>query len=81
MLDPRQGPVTAGVVLVLGLGQGPVAVTAWAARLGGGRQSRVTCMLEACSLASEWYIVLGAYTRVYSGHSSSIMYILKNMDW
>lgn len=63
VLDPRRGPGTAGVVLALGLGRGPVAVTAFgawwrgAARPGGGRHSRATCMPEACGLASEWRMV------------------------
>lgn len=65
VLDPRRGPATAGVVLALGLGQGPVAVTAFGAwwrgeaKLGGGRQSRATCMPEAYGLASEWRMATG----------------------
>lgn len=59
VLDPHQGPVTAGVALALVLGQGQVAATAFeawcrgAARPGAGRRSRITCMPEACGLASE----------------------------
>lgn len=65
VLDPHRGPATAGVVRALGVGRGPVAVTAFAAwwrgaaRPGAGRRSRATCMPEAFGLASEWRMVTG----------------------
>lgn len=81
VLDPHRGPVTAGVVLALGVGRGPVAVTAFeawwrgAARLVGGRRSRATCMPEACGLASEWHMVTGVRMRGNSGHNCSMVWI------
>lgn len=84
VLDPHQGPVAAGLVLALGLGRGPVAVTAFgawwrgAARPGAGRRSRATCMPEACGSASEWRMVPGGTHEGQQGVQLSMVWIWRS---
>lgn len=87
VLDPHQGPVTAGLALALGQGRVQVAATAFeawwrgAAKPGAGRRSRATCMPEAFGLASEWRMVtLGTHEGQQVGTTRAWCGLKKKKD-